>query len=278
MNNFIINSSDNIKPYYYEISGGKGGGLLRLCKYNFNVPPFYIITTECYKSFLNDYNLKDKIKNILNIKNKQSHTKIEDLFLSYQFNTVLRNQLKKQFENMNSPFLAVRSSAEVEDSKDFSFAGLLSSYFYINDLVELEKSIKKCWASFYNDRAVKYMDNRRIDYFDYSVAVVVQEMIDSTSAGVMFTMNPNTNNFDELIIDSVFGLGEGLVSGLLEADHFVVNKKTTKIETHIASKNQKLIPEPSLPKGIKPVELSPEEKNIASVSQENLLRLKQDEF
>lgn len=270
----IIESKKMVKDKYLKISGGKGTNLLKLKKIGFNVPDFFIISTENYRSFLERNKLEDKIKKILNTNIDSPHSKIEELFLTSSHSKKFIKDLKKHFDKMNKKFLAVRSSAEIEDNKNYSFAGLLSSYLYINTFKDLEVSIKKCWASFFSDRSIKYIKMKGINIFKYSVAVVVQDMVNASCSGVMFTVNPDKNNYEEIVIDTVFGIGEGLVSGLLDADHFVVDRKKCEIKTeYIAKKEQMLIYDIEKGSGLKATNIKKSEINKKSIDNETIKNL-----
>ena len=88
-------------------------------------------------------------------------------------------------------------------------------------------AVRRCWASLWTDRAVSYRNANGIDHRSVTLAVVVQRMIDSAAAGVMFTANPITGSRNETVIDASPGLGEAVVSGAVNPDHFVVNTVET---------------------------------------------------
>jgi pyruvate,water dikinase len=118
--------------------------------------------------------------------------------------------------------VAVRSSATAEDLADLSFAGQQDTYLNIMGPNALEKAVVKCWASLWTARAIGYRARAGIAPDDVALAVVVQQQIPSEVSGVLFTANPLTGNREEVAIDATFGLGEALVSGQVEPDHYVV--------------------------------------------------------
>ena len=131
----------------------------------------------------------------------------------------------------NNEPVAVRSSATAEDLAYASFAGQQDTYLNVIGSVALLDAVRRCWASLWTDRAVSYRNANGIDHRSVALAVVVQRMIDAAVAGVMFTANPITGNRNETVIDASPGLGEAVVSGAVNPDHFVVNSIDHRIVT-----------------------------------------------
>jgi pyruvate,water dikinase len=127
--------------------------------------------------------------------------------------------------------VAVRSSATAEDLAYASFAGQQDTYLNVVGAAALLDAVRRCWASLWTDRAVSYRNANAIDHHSVTLAVVVQRMIDATAAGVMFTANPITGTRHETVIDASPGLGEAVVSGAVNPDHFVVNTLDRSIVT-----------------------------------------------
>jgi phosphohistidine swiveling domain-containing protein len=125
--------------------------------------------------------------------------------------------------------VAVRSSATAEDLAYASFAGQQDTYLNVVGPVTLLDAVRRCWASLWTDRAVSYRNANGIDHTSVTLAVVVQRMIDAAAAGVMFTANPITGSRDEIVIDASPGLGEAVVSGAVNPDHFVINSIDRRI-------------------------------------------------
>ena len=131
----------------------------------------------------------------------------------------------------NNEPIAVRSSATAEDLAYASFAGQQDTYLNVIGSVALLDAVRRCWASLWTDRAVSYRNANGIDHRSVALAVVVQRMIDAAVAGVMFTANPITGRRNETVIDASPGLGEAVVSGAVNPDHFVVNSIDHRIVT-----------------------------------------------
>jgi rifampicin phosphotransferase len=133
--------------------------------------------------------------------------------------------------------VAVRSSATAEDLPSASFAGQQETYLNIIGVEALLTAVQRCWASLWTDRAVSYRANLGLDPSSVRLAVVVQRMIDAEVAGVLFTANPLTGKRRQAVIDANPGLGEAVVSGATNPDHFVVNTTTGEVvERHPGDK------------------------------------------
>src|SRR3989442_15390132 len=126
---------------------------------------------------------------------------------------------------MGSPKVAVRSSATAEDLPEASFAGQQDTIVGASGEEALLDAVRRCWASLWNERAVAYRETHRVDQQGLRLAVVVQRMVDAESAGVLFTADPITGRRRRAVIDAVRGLGEQLVSGAVNPDHFVVDPR-----------------------------------------------------
>ena len=139
-------------------------------------------------------------------------------------------EILKAFDLLNVEKVSVRSSAVAEDSSSASGAGQLETYLNVSreNLIE---NIKKCWDSIKSERATSYAEEKDLSEDQLRVAVVVQKMVDAKAAGVVFTANPVTNNTNEVMVESVLGLGEKLVQGSVTPDNFIVNKENEGIKS-----------------------------------------------
>jgi pyruvate,water dikinase len=127
------------------------------------------------------------------------------------------------------PPVAVRSSATTEDLAGLSFAGQQDTYLNIIGPDALLEAVKSCWGSLWTARAMGYRARNNIAPDDLALAVVVQVMIPSEVSGILFTANPLTGHRGETVIEASFGLGEAIVSGQVEPDHYVVNQREMRI-------------------------------------------------
>ncbi|NUT40079.1 MAG: phosphoenolpyruvate synthase, partial [Thermoactinospora sp.] len=131
--------------------------------------------------------------------------------------------------------VAVRSSATAEDLPHASFAGQQDTYLNVIGEDAVMEAVRRCWASLWTDRAVAYREANDIDHGAVRLAVVIQQMVDSAVAGVMFTANPVTGRRHEAVIDASPGLGEAVVSGAVNPDRFVVHEGEI-LERHAGDK------------------------------------------
>ncbi len=150
--------------------------------------------------------------------------KITGLELSPKLEAMLRDAYEKTWPK-DKPAVAVRSSATAEDLPSASFAGQLESFLHIEGAGAYLEAVKECWASLWTPRAIHYRRQKGIGQKNIAMAVIVQEMVAASAAGVMFTANPVTNSRQEIYIEAVRGLGDRLVLGETNADVYLVRKE-----------------------------------------------------
>ncbi len=234
-----------------SLVGGKGANLGELTQKGVNVPPGFCVTAPAYSDFIEKRDLNKKINSITNcidyentaelqMKSQQIRSLIEKTDMLESIEKEIR-EAYSQFSKLvgvNDPDVAIRSSATAEDLPEASFAGQQDTYLEISGVNEVIKHVKKCWASLWTARAIYYRENQGFDHFDVSLSAVIQKMVNSEKAGVLFTANPVTNNRDEIMINASWGLGEAVVSGIVTPDEYLVNKETLAVnEKQIATKN-----------------------------------------
>lgn len=212
---------NKLQPYLLfegKSIGGKAEQLVNMNEQGFTVPPFKILPAEYL-----DQQLREAENPV-------------DLIDNFEFSTDDKNKILNQLSR-DSTYFSIRSSAIGEDGKSFSFAGQFETYLYVNRAQIFEK-IKEVWKSAYSDRIVAYRKQNNITT-PIRMAVVIQHMIHAEVSGVMFGVNPVTEKENEMLISAVYGLGEGLVSGALNADNFyITDGKLEKSE--IAEKTERM--------------------------------------
>lgn len=232
-----------------DIVGGKGASLAKMWQNNFNIPNGYIIKAEIFNRFLLENNVKEKINIIIENCNIEDEKNIENasneimqIISKCDISTSIKDEIIKNYEKLNCEYVAVRSSATSEDGKTHAWAGQLETYLNV-DKTSIIESVKKCWTSVFSPRAIFYRLKNK-DTSEISVAVVVQKMIQSDISGIAFSINPTNNNQNQIIMESVLGLGEAIVSGKVTPDTYIVNKEENKIESkEIRKQKKKLIKE-----------------------------------
>jgi len=232
-------------------AGGKGASLGEMTQASIPVPGGFVITTNVFEAFLAETDLTQEIRKALDDVNHEDVNSVNDaseaireLILHKEISHGLATQIQAAFSELNTEFVAVRSSATAEDGTDASWAGELETYLNTTSETLLE-NIKKCWASLFTPRAIFYRFEKGFDKSHVSVAVVVQKMIQSEVAGVAFSVHPVTQDKNQLIIEGAYGLGEAVVSGQLTPDSYVVDKSDwTLIDVNISSQDKGLFKTP----------------------------------
>jgi pyruvate,water dikinase len=169
--------------------------------------------------------------------------------------------------------VAVRSSAAGEDAAGESFAGLHDSFLFVRGEEALREAVRGVWASAWNERALAYRRAKGIPLDRIAVAVVIQEMVDARSAGVLFTANPNNGSVYEMVVSSLWGAGEGLVSTGLDADTYIVDKETLEVSEQIAAKSERIAFDRQTGQGVVREPLPDELRERSSLSMQEVREL-----
>ncbi|RSM89596.1 phosphoenolpyruvate synthase [Kibdelosporangium aridum] len=194
--------------------GGKAANLGELTRAGLPVPPGFCITTDAYK----------EVAALAGVDGSHDAAKARELILGTPIPGEISKAIVSAYENLGPDVpVAVRSSATAEDLPFASFAGQQDTYLNIVGADAVLDAVRRCWASLWTDRAYAYRATNEIDNRTVALAVVVQRMVQSEVAGVMFTANPVTGRRHEYVIDASPGLGEAVVSGAVNPDHFVVH-------------------------------------------------------
>lgn len=220
--------------------GGKGANLGELIRSGFPIPPGFIVTSSAYFTVLDNNDLRPKIKALLTgLDHQQTQSlnlvsqKIKKLILSARIPDDLAAAIIKAYLKLGrgnlSTLVAVRSSATAEDLPGASFAGQQETYLNVSGEANLIQHVRACWASLFEPRAIFYRQEKGFDHFRVGIAVPVQKMIQSQVSGIMFTVNPVTNDKNQIVIEAIWGLGEKIVQGAYTPDHYLVQKQSFKI-------------------------------------------------
>ncbi len=217
-------------------SGGKGYNLYLMTEAGIPVPEWIVFGKRYFHEFLNQRHLGDRLLAEVEAYSRGNQTalvtekNITTLFESEAATDFLIKAVGEALTILGSDkIFSVRSSAADEDSISHSFAGQLSSYLYVSGKKDIIEYVKKCWASAYSERGLVYRKQNNIDPRKISVSVVLQRMIDPEKSGVLFTCDPVAKNVQQFVVSSVYGVGEGLVSGALDADSFWLDAKSGKL-------------------------------------------------
>jgi rifampicin phosphotransferase len=230
-----------------EISGGKGSNLSLLTQRGFPVPPGFVLSQHAYRDFIaagrellrsvETFHFDDPGR--LRSESEQLRQSLEKLQLPAEAAQEVREQLRKLPADQA---FSVRSSSTMEDLASAAFAGQHETYLNCQGADLILDRIKACFLSLWFDRAIAYRHQQHFDHALAAMAVVVQQMVPCEVAGVGFSINPVTGDLGEVILDANFGLGESVVSGEGEVDHFVIDKATGAVRSAaIAQKTRKII-------------------------------------
>ena len=261
----------DVRKDMIELAGGKGANLGELISIGVRVPPGFVITSGAFRYFVNYNKLADKIFEILKTSQdeEEASTKIKELIMSAKVPEDLERSIMEAYDRLaklvgKDPLVAVRSSATAEDIEQASFAGQQDTYLNVSR-ESLIEHVKKVWASLYSARAIAYRNAKGIDHTQVSMAVVVQKMVNSRSAGVMFTLNPSNGDPNYIVIESSWGLGEAVVAGKVTPDEVVVRKSDLKIELkRVSRKRIKIVYDPQNKRNVEvSLEGSPEAEEFS---------------
>jgi pyruvate,water dikinase len=245
---------DEVGKEDIPIVGGKGANLGEMLHAGIPVPYGFIVTAQTYFNFIKETGLNKKIKHLLGSldhtdpKNLQETAEnVQKLIMSERIPQELAKEImlayldlplkakkrQKTLEKLSSllryPFVAVRSSATAEDLPDASFAGQQATFLNVSGEANVVKKVQEAWASLFTPRAIFYREENKFPHLKVGIAVPIQLMVTSEASGVMFTVDPVTNDKHSIIIEAILGLGELIVQGAVTPDHFAVDKKTLEI-------------------------------------------------
>lgn len=232
-----------------------------------------MVTSAAYREFLDNTDLKPKIKKLLIKDNPDAVSdKIRKEFDHIAMPEGIASEILAAVKDIPGP-VAIRSSATAEDLPFASFAGQHESYLFITGEDAILSFVKKCWSSLWTGRAISYRTKNNIDHFDVLMAVVIQEMVNAEVSGVMFTANPVTGDRDEIVIEACYGLGEGLVSGKVTPDRFVVKRAPSHMMTgkELGTKNMEILR--AQDGGTVEKEVSPERSGRLCMRDEDITKL-----
>jgi len=266
-------------------AGGKGANLGEMARAGLPVPPGFVVTVDAYRRFLEESGLARELDEAL------AHVEVDDpaaldraaadlqhRVRSAPFPASVRGPLLEAYHALAQrdggaePLVAVRSSATVEDAAQASFAGMFRTFLHVRGDEALQDAVRSCWASLFGARVLFYRAKQHLRSSEWLVAVVVQRMVDAEKSGVMFTVDPATGA-DRIVVESAWGLGETVVGGQVEVDHYEVDKRTGEIaERRVGHKAFALVRQGDKG-GTRRVELPPERADAPTLSDGELRAL-----
>ncbi|HMA06044.1 MAG TPA: phosphoenolpyruvate synthase [Methanomicrobiales archaeon] len=270
---------EEIKKEDIPSVGGKGASLGEMFGIGLPVPRAFVVTAQAFRRFLQETGIEDRLFAGLAHLNVEDNAALEgasakarELVLSVAIPQHLQKEIREAYRALGSePVVAVRSSATAEDLPDASFAGQQETYLNIKGNGDLIRSVQKCWASLYGARAIYYRAKQGFDDRSVNIAVVVQELVPSEKAGVMFTSHPVTGE-PLTIIEGSWGLGEAVVSGSVSPDKYVYDHRSEQVvDRLISQKLEMVVPEGK--KGTKTVKVPPDQEKAPVLADGEVKRL-----
>ncbi|MBU1202494.1 phosphoenolpyruvate synthase [Patescibacteria group bacterium] len=278
--------------------GGKNASLgemySKLTRKGVPIPNGFAVTAEAYDYFITTTGVKKEIRQILktlnthNIKNLQEHAhKVRQAILKAEFPEDLKEDIVNNYHKLSKEFkttnvdVAVRSSATAEDLPDASFAGQQDTYLNVEGAEEILDACKRCMASLFTDRAVSYRTDKGFSHFKVKLSITIQKMVrsDMASSGVMFSIDTESGFRDAVLINSIYGLGEYIVQGMVNPDEYYVFKPTLLkgfkpiISKTLGHKDKKLIYDSQAKSNTKNMPVSKKEQNTFVLKDSEVLQL-----
>lgn len=226
--------------------GGKGANLLRLRRAGFTVPDGFIVSAVAYREFLEHGGIAGDVTAALDVDPADSSAvaataeRAQECIGTADVPSAVAADIESAYEAIGSPRVAVRSSASAEDLPEASFAGQQETYLNVTGTAALLERVQDCWASLYTPRAITYRADAGFDHDAVDISVVVQELVDADRSGVLFTADPSTGA-REMTVEAVRGLGEGVVSGELSPDTYVVDRETGDLVEEVVSTQGRMV-------------------------------------
>ena len=265
------------------VVGGKGANLGEMTKAGFPVPPGFIVTVHAYNEFLDREQLRPEIDALLRAVRvndskqlEETSKKIKTLITRSPFPRDMALEIIRAYFKLGSgilkhPIVAVRSSATAEDLPGASFAGQQETFLNVTGEANLIERVKDAWASLFTPRAIFYRATNHFDHFKVGIAIPVQKMVESEQSGIMFSIDPVTNDKTKVTIEAIYGLGELIVQGAVTPDHYEVDKKSRTIVKKEVRVQEKLMRKKGTSNEIIP--LSPKDGGKAKLTDAQILKL-----
>ena len=222
--------------------GGKCASLGELIRAGIRVPPGFAVTTAGYQHFYDGAGMAERVADALAGLDDQDldaletasveiRRGIEEASISVPFEDEIAEYYRRLCNQCCVPAVpvAVRSSATAEDLPGASFAGQQDTYLWIRGVEDLLAHVKRCFSSLFTGRAIAYRNRMGFPHDKVAISVGVQKMANSSTAGVMFTLNPSNGDRSTIVVNSNFGFGESVVSGEVTPDEFVINKVSLEL-------------------------------------------------
>ena len=274
-----IRDFSEIKKDDIPVAGGKGANLGEMTSAGLDIPSGFVITADAYRLFIKENGYEEIFADALSEagndeqKLTSASAKLREYILNGRIPSIVMDELSKKYSalcNDGSVRVAVRSSATAEDLAEASFAGQQETYLGIRGIEEVTETVRKCYASLWGTRATIYRNNLGFDQTTVALAVVIQSMVESEKAGVLFTADPIGDDPGNIRINSSYGLGESVVSGRVTADSILCRKDGSIISYECGTKLTQIVYDES---DTKEVAVDPALQNSPSLSDTEIQKL-----
>lgn len=230
-----------------SIVGGKAANLGEIISAELPVPPGFVVTVSAYDEFLEATGVRGDLDLLFHLEKEEATRsgradEIRDLIANTEMPHMIASAVADAYREIGQGPVAVRSSATAEDLAEASFAGQQDTYLNVQGEAEVVRAVQNCWASLYGAHAVHYRVTAGFGQSAVRMAVVVQHMVQADRSGVMFTLNPVTNDNTQVLIEAVYGLGEACVSGIVTPDMYIVDKDSgTVLDRQVQPQKRQLV-------------------------------------
>ncbi|EYF07265.1 PEP/pyruvate-binding domain-containing protein [Chondromyces apiculatus] len=207
-------------------AGGKGANLGELMRLGLSVPPGFVVSARAYAEQAREWGLAERISAHLAVNRwEAAASEVAALFEKGEMLPTIESAVRDAHRELGASRVAVRSSATAEDLADASFAGQHETFLDVAGEDDLLLALRRCWASLWSPRALRYRAARHIDHLEVNIAVVVQRMVPADFAGVLFTVDPVVQRADRMLLELAPGLGEAVVSGHTTGDVYRLRRE-----------------------------------------------------
>ncbi|MFE3547917.1 phosphoenolpyruvate synthase [Streptomyces kronopolitis] len=258
-------------------TGGKGKNLHELSRNGLEVPRWAVVGLDVFHEFIAAADGAGRIEELLaditldNV--QQISCQLAEIVESEELSDAAASVIEDAYAHVGSSRVAVRSSGAEEDGSELSFAGQFATFLNVSGLAEVTAHVKRCWASAFSERSLHYRLRHGLPLRGAGLAVVVQDMVHAQRSGVMFTADPVSGDRGRYVISSVYGLGEGLVSGSVDADTVVLDAVTGAVRDTVLGDKQERYHSDEAGSGYLVSEVLPAEREKLSLGPKDLAKL-----
>ena len=254
--------------------GGKGDGLARLRAAGVAVPPWTVLAADVFVSFVDAHGLGAVVEELAAVTELADALAVAERLrariVDAELPAGIHRQITSAYAELGDVAVAVRSSGLAEDGATLSHAGQFDTFLNVRGADAVRDAVRRCWASAFSERSVRYLHGHGASP-SRGIAVVLQQFVPARAAGVLFTVDPITGSTDSMLLSAVHGLGEGLVSGAVDADSVTVDRATGAVlERMIGDKDVQVVAEGT---GVGPVEVPVPLRGAPAVTDAEIARL-----